>query len=157
MMQTRVNALGWNTTCVRRQCEKANLIVTFAGTSTEIDCRQDGYIEDVQTRSPHDSAAARSLCQVSSSWQCVAFCVLGCLLEFLPFTMRIGTHVSLAGCCVEECARTSRGCFSLSAQIGRSIQLALYCLLTCNHASIVIGSLKGLAVLQRLRTFSLAV
>ena len=77
--------------------KKANLIVTFAGTFKMIDCRQGGYIQDVQAGSPHDSAAARALCQVSSSWQRVAFCVLGCLSEFLPFAMRIGTHVSLTG------------------------------------------------------------
>ena len=37
--------------------------MTFAGTFTKIDCRQDGYIEDVQTRSPQDSAAARASVQ----------------------------------------------------------------------------------------------
>ena len=38
------------------------MIVTFAGAFTKIDCRQGGYIQDVQTGSPHDYAAARALC-----------------------------------------------------------------------------------------------
>ena len=155
MMQTRVKARGSDPKCVSAQYGRVVVIVTFAGTCQKIDCRQDGYKEDVQTGSPQDSAAARALCQVSSSLQRVAFCVLGCLLEFLPFTMRIGTHLSLTGCCVEECARTSRGCFRLSVQCGRWIQLALYRLMICKRDSVVSGSVKGLALFPTLRTFSL--
>ena len=51
------------------------MIVTFAGTFPKIDCGQDGYIEDVHTGSPHDSAAARAPFHVSTRRHRVALFV----------------------------------------------------------------------------------
>ena len=66
MMQTRANASGSDPKCVSPQCGRENLIDTVAGSFPLVGCRQDGYSEDVQTWSPHDSAAARALRHVSS-------------------------------------------------------------------------------------------
>ena len=44
-----VKARGSDPKCASAQCGKVNVIVTFAGTCQKIDCRQDGYKEDVQT------------------------------------------------------------------------------------------------------------
>ena len=49
MMQTRVKARGSDPKCASAQCGRVIVIVTFAGTCQKIDCRQDGYKEDVQT------------------------------------------------------------------------------------------------------------
>ena len=70
-------SMRWKTTCVSAQREKANLIVTFGRTCQKIDCRQDGYVEDVHTGSPHDSAAARASVRVSTRRPRVALCVHG--------------------------------------------------------------------------------
>ena len=77
MMQTRVKVRGMDPQCASAQCGRVNVIVTFTGTLPKIDCRQDGYIKDVQTGSPHDSAAARASFHVSTRWPRVALCVYG--------------------------------------------------------------------------------
>ena len=49
MMQTRVKARGSDPKCSSAQRGRVIVILTFAGTCQKIDCRQDGYKEDVQT------------------------------------------------------------------------------------------------------------
>ena len=77
MMQTGVNARGSDPKFLSAQCGRENVIETVGGWFPLEDCRQDGYIEDVQTWSPRDSAEGRALRHVSSWWQHVTFCVLG--------------------------------------------------------------------------------
>ena len=81
MMQTRVKARGSDPKCPSAQCGREHVIVMFAGGFPPVDCRQDGYSDDAQTWSPHDSAAARALRHMSSWWQHVAFCVLGYFVQ----------------------------------------------------------------------------
>ena len=72
MMQTRVKARGSDPRCLSVQCGRVNVFETCAGWFPVIDCRQDGNAEDVQTWSPHDSAAALALCHVSFTRQRVS-------------------------------------------------------------------------------------
>ena len=63
MTQTRVKVRSLDPKCVSAQCGRVNVILTFPKT----DWRQDGYIEGVQTGSPHDSAAACASFQYQSA------------------------------------------------------------------------------------------
>ena len=100
MMQTCVKARGTDPKCVSAQCGRVIVIVTFTGTFPNIDCRQDGYIEDVQTGSPHDSAAARASFHVSTSRQRVAFFVTDNCLSVYRSRCELGHHGTLTSCCV---------------------------------------------------------
>ena len=77
------------------------MIVTFTGTFSKRDCRQDGYTLKTSRRGRHKILPQLARCvRYHPRGNALRFVSWDVYWEFPPFTMRIGTHVSLTGCCV---------------------------------------------------------